>query len=593
MLAAVMAAASFTACANSKAPDPSQAATPDEATPGAATADEATADEACLDFRFDVSARSGNVIYGCDAVFDAPVVQYEINGKNEPLPFQASEVFLNGDTLYYIHKTADDACELYTYSVGSGSTAFCMKAAQWTNFLMKEGSVIYYEEEGVLKSYDMSTDRTITLLHDDVVDSYAVGDKIYYLTADGDEQYPITGILKYYDIHTGRSDVLLDERVRQQFISPAGDDLVFWTTDKETLPQSAQVCKVTPEDNTVQTVGELQTDGALFFISCTDDAFIFQTFDFETGDYATGAMSLADGSVQTDTNANLQLVFLGSHAVSNNAASVLKSEINRDDYYFDTKSGTLKKVLNSSDKRSGEFNYCDGEVCLFDAYKEDQSSAETLRLSDALPSKEEAFKKSTASSPDGEYVRTKKYVPNTCGYISPVPELLIDSEDARQINASMEKNAIHSEYEMYYRYYIADNYLTIFTSVSYTGGVSYNIYTLDLTTGERLSNEDVIALCTDDADAFFDALMEEFRYQQDFTYKYTLSEMEADVLERALPDKSNMSLSKEEIEKYAAEKTIKDFQLGYCGDGKLIARTLFKNAAGASHKSHIFEFEYP
>ena len=106
-----------------------------------------------------------------------------------------------------------------------------------------------------------------------------------------------------------------------------------------------------------------------------------------------------------------------------------------------------------------------------------------------------------------------------------------------------------------------------------------------------LRNDEIIALYTTDADAFLEALREEYKYQQDFTYKYGQSQMEADLSGIELTE-GKQHLSKEEIDRYAAKKTLDDFQLGYYGEGELICRSVFKNHAGAESRSHIFTFHF-
>ena len=134
----------------------------------------------------------------------------------------------------------------------------------------------------------------------------AVGDKIYYLSNEQvDTDYPGNGILKYYDLDSKASGVLQNESIKARNVVKTASGVFFWTTDKEKRPQSAQIFRVDQEHNTVDFVKTLQTDGELYLISCYDNTFVYQEFDNTTGDFSTSALSLTDGTVQTDKNANL------------------------------------------------------------------------------------------------------------------------------------------------------------------------------------------------------------------------------------------------------------------------------------------------
>ena len=597
LLTAAIAATACTACTNHIEQRPSAAATADEA-PTTAEGSITAENVAYYVFDMQLSARDGKYVYHCDDIFENTIEKYEINGSSSSVPFLACRVCVDGDTIYYVQSSENESGEklwgLYSYSKSSEETTYYFDARERTNYLLRRNGLIYYQEGSRLNAYDISTHKKDEVLNDHMVSSYAVGDKIYYLSNEQvDTDYPGNGILKYYDLDSKASGVLQNESIKARNVVKTASGVFFWTTDKEKRPQSAQIFRVDQEHNTVDFVKTLQTDGELYLISCYDNTFVYQEFDNTTGDFSTSALSLTDGTVQTDKNANLQLIAMNSHSVGNIAACVLKDDASHKDYYFDTQSGKLKKVVNAADDRYARYFYCDGEICMYEALYDDSErcAAETLRLSDKLPSKQEALNSGISSSSDGEYVHTKKYVPNTCGYISTVPELMIDSEDVRAVNAEMEKNAYYSEYQQYYRYLVADHYLTIFTCSSYTGGRDYKIYTFDLLTGKRLSPDNIIALYTDDTDAFWAALQREFKNQQEITYRCGRSQMEADLEDREMND-FGRQLSEEEIEKFAAIKKPGDFQLGYYGDGELICSTSFKNIAGAEIKTHIFMFKW-
>ena len=72
---------------------------------------------------------------------------------------------------------------------------------------------------------------------------------------------------------------------------------------------------------------------------------------------------------------------------------------------------------------------------------------------------------------------------------------------------------------------------------------------------------------------------------------YGYSQMEADLSGIELIKGPNQ-LSKEEIERYAAQKSLENFQLGYYGKDKLICSASFKNRAGADYSVHIFDFQF-
>ena len=595
-LALALVVVTYTSCSEGKKTESSDETTVDEAQ---IVAEKSSTDgkDDYYEFNMQLSARDGKFIYTCDDIYEDDIDSYEINGKSTQLPFAGCSVCVDGDIIYYVQTTTDENEEetwgLYSYSKSSKDTTFYLEVQKWTEFLLRRNNIIYYQEGEQINSYDINSHKKATLLKDDIVSSYAAGSKIYYLSnvqTDGD--LIENGILKYYDINSKKSGALLTENIKRSNITKSGSDVFFWTTDKESHPQSAKIYKVNKDKNTVDSIKELKTEGELFFVACYSNIFVYQEFNYQTGNYSTSALLLTDGKIQTDENANLQLIAMTGHYVGNSVNSVLKDESNQKDYFFDTNSGKLKKVNNSDDDRYATYYYCDGEVCMYKALGDNERNvAETLKLSDKLPSKEDAFKHDIDSSPDGEFVRVKMYVPNTSGYVSPVPELKIDSDDAREINSELETNARNSEYNMYYRYLVLDDYLTIFTCAGYTSGGSYNIYTLDITTGKRLTNEEIIALYTTDADAFWDGLRDEFKYQQDFTYKYGQSQMEADLSGIELTE-GKQHLSKEEIDRYAAKKTLDDFQLGYYGEGELICRSVFKNHAGAESRSHIFTFHF-
>ena len=549
------------------------------------------------EFNLQLSARDGNFIYTCDDNSEDNIDRYEINGNSSQLPFDGCRVCVDGELIYYVQTLTDENGEktwgLYSYSKNSEKITFYLEVQRWTEFLLKYNDVIYYQEGEQINSYDINSHKKDVILKDSIISSYATESKIYYLSnTQTDGGYLNNGILKYFDLDNKESGVLLNEKIEKYNIRKSGSNVIFWTTDKEKHPQSAQIFKVNMKNNTIDPVKELKTEGELFFIACYSDIFVYQEFNYQTGNYSTSALTLTDGRIQTDNNANLQLIAMNSHSVGNEDESVLRDESIQKNYFFDINCGKLKQVTNSEDDRAITYYYCDGEVCMYKAYGNNkQSAAEMLKLSEKLPSKEEVFKNGIKSSPDGEYVHVKMFVPNTCGYVSPVPELTIDSDDVRKINSQLESTARDSEYNMYYRYLVSDDYLTLFTYAGYTGGGYYKIYTLDISTGKQLTNDEIIALYSDDDDAFWEALREEYKYQQDFTYNYGYSQMEADLSGIELIKGPNQ-LSKEEIERYAAQKSLENFQLGYYGKDKLICSASFKNRAGADYSVHIFDFQF-
>ena len=595
-LALALVAVSYTSCSGDKKSESSSAATADEAQTVAEKSSTDGKDD-YYEFNMQLSARDGKFIYTCDDIYEDDIDSYEINGNSSQLPFAGCRICVDDDIIYYVQTTTDEneeeTWELYSYSKSSKDTTFYLEVQKWTVFLLRRNNIIYYQEGEQINSYDIISHKKDTLLKDNIVSSYAAESRIYYLSnAQTDKDYNDNGILKYYDINSKKSGVLLNENININNIKKSGSNVFFWTTDKESHPRSAHIFIMNAKKNTIDPVKEINTKGELSFVACYSNILVYQEFDYQTGKYSTSALLLTDGKIQTDKNANLQFIGMNSHYVGNDDICVLKDESDHKDYFFDTNSGKVKKVTNSDDDRYATYYYCDGEVCMYKALGDNERSvAETLKLSDKLPSKEDAKTNGIESSPDGEYVHVKMYVPNTSGYISPVPELTIDSDDARKINSELENNARNSEYGMYYRYLVFDDYLTMFTYASYTGGGSYNIYTLDITTGKRLTNDEIIALYTTDADAFLEALREEYKYQQDFTYKYGQSQMEADLLRKELID-GNQELNEDAIERYAANINIDNIQLGYYGEGELICSAVFKNCAGAEYKSHIFNFHF-
>lgn len=595
VLVLALSALSCTACSKGETSETMNTATVDEAQ---TSAQESTTDEKDDYYEFDLqlSARDGGYVYTCDDIFEDNIDKYEINGNHSQLSLVGSLICIDGETIYYVKTSTkeneEETWELYSYSKNTEESTFYLEVPKWTNFLMKCNGVIYYQDGTQITAYDIQSHKKTVLLKDNIVSSYVADSRIYYLSnVETNEDYIDNGTLKYYDLDSKKTGVLIKENIKTGNICKSGSNVFFWTTENENHPQSAQVYKVNIKKNTVDSVKKLQTDGELFFVACYNSILVYQEFDYQTGTYTTSALSLTDGKIQTDKNANFQLIASDSHSVGNDAKCVLKDESNHKDFYFDTKSGKLKKVTNSDGDRHADYYYCDGEVCMYEALGDhERSVAETLKLSDDISPKEDVNKNVTESSPDGEYVHKKMYVPNTCGYVSPVPELTIDSDDARKINSELESSARTSEYNMYYRYLVSENYLTIFIYSGHTGGGYYKIYTLDTTTGKRLTNTEILALYSVDVDTFFEELREEYKYQQDFTYKYGHSQMEADLSGEELTD-GQQQLSKEEIESYAAKISIDSIQLGYYGESELICAASFKNYAGAESKSHIFKYK--
>ena len=595
ILAFAFAVLSCTACSKGETSNSADIATVDEVQTGAK---ESTADgkDDYYEFDLQLSARDGDYVYICDDIFEDNIDKYEINGNRSQFPFKGSRICVDGETIYYVKTSTkeneEETWELYSYSKNNKESTFYLEVPKWTNFLMRCNGVIYYQDDTQINAYDIQSHKKIVLIKDNIVSSYVADSRIYYLSsAETNENYIDNGTLKYYDLGSKKTGVMMKENIKSGNICKSGSNVFFWTTENENHPRSAQVYKVNTEKNTVDSVKTLKTDGELFFVACYNSILVYQEFDYQTGAYSTSAMSLTDVKIQTDENANFQLIASNSHSVGNDAKCVLKDESNHKDFYFDTKSGKVKKVTNSDGDRYADYYYCDGEVCMYEALGDyERNVAETLKLSDDISFKEDVNKTVPESSPDGEYVHKKMYVPNTCGYVSPVPELIINSDDARKINSEMESCARTSEYNMYYHYLVSDNYMTIFLYSGHTGGGYYKIYTLDIITGKRLTNSDIIALYSVEADAFFGELREEYKYQQDFTYKYGQSQMEADLSGRELIE-GKQQLSNEEIESYAAKITIDNIQLGYYGESELICSASFKNYAGAESKSHIFKYK--
>lgn len=489
----------------------------------------------------------------------------------------------------------DHSWQLHSYSKSTEEENFYFKVGSWSTFLLKRDGLIYYQEGKQIYSYDINTCQKTVLLKDNIVSCYAAENKIYYLSnSQTDDKFDNNGVLKYYDLNSKDSGILYNENINKCNFNKTGSDIFFWTTNKEDYTQCAKVYKVNKKDNSVDHIKTIQTEGELYFNACYDNILVYQEFDNKNCVFSTNALLLTDGTIKTDKNANIQLISSNnpnSHAVGNPDPCVLRDEAGDNNFYFDIKSGKLKNVDNVSDSKITFIYYCDGENCIIQKNGSDKFVAETLKLSDIIYSKEDALKKPTIeSSPDNEYVQKDHYVLNSSGYVSAVPELTFDSDDADRINSEIETSARECMYGLYYRSLVADNYLTLFTSVSYPGAVNYKIYTIDLTTGKQLSNNDIISLYTNDTEYFFDKLLDEYKYQLDFTYKYGKSQMESELSNRELTNIIKQ-LSEEEIERYAAEKTINDFQLGYYGENELICCASFKNAVGSDINSHIFKFE--
>lgn len=508
------------------------------------------------------------------SVFDSTVYQYQGSGKGKKLlDDSVIDMAALGDKLYYTLYQANVGEELYRMSSdGSDKELLITPENDMINYIMVREDKIYYTDDGLV-IYDIKT-KTSEKVALDGSHFFYHNDELYYFSDDNS--------LNYYDFDT-KNSITVDNTLEDDTVLLPDRDAYYILTDLQFETKESDIYRIT-DDNKIEKLQTVKTDGVLSIPAILGDTVIYQSYSEKDHSFTTYTMSLKTGDTKTIDDINYKLN---------------RGEAGTSPYFtagnrflvFDEEKGSFQQISNiKNESGSDKILYYDGKSCFYTEDATEHSVKQlTVEFSDKTPKADELFSVAP-SSPDNEYVRLKRTLSNKEGFLFQIPEITIDSADAKKINKELDAEKL-SSFGEYYRCEINDNYLTLYTVSSDLNSIRfYQLYTIDINTGTQLTNDDVIALITGDKDAFMSSLDTAMEEEQNYVYGRAITGLEEENENR----KSNGTET--EIPSDRAEEIKKMRQnnpeLGYLGNGKVICTSSFAHAAGAGGSTHAFIFDY-
>ena len=476
-------------------------------------------------------------------------------------------------------KEDEDYCELRRVKTdGTDDTLLCQvyDDGYTVDFIAASGDTVYYSHmfDGIT-SYNISDGSLSWPVDGRVDDPHMIGGKIFYVAMEDDEY--IDGTLMCFDPDTGSAEAAYDKEISTTCIDTVGGDM-YLIPEPYTETRTGDIFRIDPDTAKAEKVCTLETDDRLCFLGVRGGVAFYQNYSEEKGRFQTFSTTLSDGKTTQYDEIDYSLSMdtrIPDSACFSGANSVL-------DYDFDT--AAFRKMVPSADVKGTPSYYYDGHCYYYnyDETEKDDVSVEitAYSLSSELP--DDSMKYSgEPSSPDNEHLRLKRVYYNINGGIYHIPELTLDSDDAKKVNEELDSIA-PIMFGCYYKSFLNGDYLTVYTlEMGESGYRNYRLYTFDVKTGKRLSDDEIIALAADDR-ADFDAQLTEMLKKE----------------QRALFENINIDppFSEEkfkELDEYVeSDRMTESAQYGYLGGSKIIVVVSLLQPAGAGSGSHYYEFEY-
>ncbi len=572
----------FAACNNEEASVSGKGSTGDEtSTAESAEAKKEPVNTTTVCFDMGEEAVADGVLYYIDSgkLFKTDKNVY----KPEMLIEKADSFCICEDKIYYTH-TGDSNGKTGYYSAdkdGSGPELF---------YSADEGEEVLMKREGKLYIYATGEENKLFVAEpggaskEYLTSLYSIlgctGDgRVYFLD---NSSYEVE-TLCCYDTVKAETKIVFEKELFYNRVFKYGDNMFFTVPEESRAYSGITVYKINRKTGAGDVYMKIKTDVKCSFIKCFDGMIFYQDYDIKNPGFKTYAASVKDKKVICFENLNCKLYEQHDHR-----STVMRGDCG--DVVYDRREEKLK-VMKNVPADSTELRYCDSDFCLWNSA--DSAVVEKPELSDDFP-ESEAFKvKLSEEVPDGEYITAKKYIYNVENEIIEVPQINLDSDDARAVNNAIYRLLPDNICGSCYRYRVFDKYLTLFTAMKQENQTyRYNIYTFELDTGKLLDKDAVIALVADDKEDFKKALVDEHKNLQRPTFESGVTDFEAEVLNTVKKNTHDYEITDDDINDFTDSIDADEFDLGYYGDNTVICAAGFISSAGGTPDEHIFDFSY-
>ncbi|MBQ3265871.1 MAG: hypothetical protein IJH07_08875 [Ruminococcus sp.] len=565
MLVLIVILCSLASCVGTRSPEQTESSADSEPVVEILPNTVVSGDAVVFDFN-SFAVGSDRSFYRC--AYSDGLFRYAADGSKESVASgNVTEVSANDDAVYFVKEDYDtNGVELHRIAAdGSGDKALFSGTGSIISFVLLNENKLYYDDLGLCE-YDIETKTSRVLDEGYYYDFYYLDDgRICYVSVDEE--------LKSYDLRTGECATISgDLDIMGNFFM---DNSILYYVGSTTDTNNVDVRWVS-KNNKLETLGTITTEDELQIIDIRNSTVFYQNYNSDTYLFTTYTMSLADDGVKAYDSPDYKLYRVNAETDSCFSA-------NGHYLVYDDDSQTFKTIANLHGS-DGEIRYLRGNDCCYETYMGEDVRWIKAEFSNELPKKED-FDSGVSSSPDNDYVRLKETIYSAAGDIYKIPELTIQSDDARVINDAMAENYID-----YYRCELNGDFLTLYTvTFGENSTRTINLYTLDVTSGKQLDNDDIVALITDDSDAFYEALKQEIKEQQVAVYLDSATDYEIET-----EDRKRYQIDYEITDDMltAALDTFYQPVLGYLGDGKVLCATGFRHLAGAEGSKHMISFDY-
>lgn len=413
----------------------------------------------------DQKKRPGSMI----SVINTDGTQEQVLLQTEEARYQP--IMLQHDVLYYIQKDRKVKGELMAYDIASSKENSLMEKV--FDVLCVSGSRFYYRYDRKQNNYEL-----------------------YCYHADSDENN-----------HVGNDDEKISYKQKVYY-----DNDAFYTvaTEKNGAKTDITVYALHPDDTT-EIVKEIKgIEGRVEEESCVfyDNALYYVLPSDDTDEVYRCAMDADEAEKLTDTGRSGTLLLAGDGVI-----------FQTDDYAFFTNGNELKAIDGlSTHLLENLVMWCDGETAFCMDGK--GVAKKTIRLMDEVPSVESytipdngrpasqetgyvATDKTVTRTFSGKFYLTGENAETTYEATNRLPKVLLDSSDADEVNDEIDASfgqifgddandqaMIHVDYVSY----LNGDTLSLAIELRYDSDHCFKVYNFDVTTGKRLTNEELFAL---------------------------------------------------------------------------------------------------